>query len=108
MNYAILYAIILVEVAIGAAGFVASAVSYFVLAPWHRTRIGRNFMFLLFAVALSLVLALVLQVVSDMEAKLVVATLLYGMFAVSGSAFTAAILSEQIKNRKNNNDKGTP
>ena len=101
------FLVALVEVVIACAGFVAAAAAYFLLAPWHKSLIGRNFMFLLAILALTLTLTLVLQAVrASLETKIVLADVVYGLWAFGGVSFATAIIREQVRHRRHPDDAG--
>lgn len=86
------------EIVVSLIGFGLSTAAYFILAPWYKSSVGRNFMFLLFALTFSLALTLVLSA-APMAAKWTLALTVYGMFAVSGILFAIAIVHQQLRNR---------
>lgn len=80
-------------------GFTASTLAYWILAPWYTSRIGRNFMFLLLTLSLTLALV-VFSTVVPQDTRLYMFIVVYGLFALSGVTFAINIIREQVGARK--------
>lgn len=84
---------------LGAAAYIAAAITYGVLAPWYRSHTGRRLMFAITSTGTSLgmVALYTLHAYGDPHLEL---DIIYGLFSLSGLGLCATFLRQQLKSRK--------